>query len=46
MSSLEKIDLNPIGYVKTAAVGDEVKGKSVISQIIIREDLTTALEGD
>ena len=41
----KKIFLNPIGCVKTDAVGDEVKDKSRISQIIIRDDLTEALEG-
>ena len=29
MSSAEKIILNPIGYVKTSAEGEEVKDKSV-----------------
>jgi len=37
--------LNPIGRVKTEAVGDEVKDKSRISQIIIRDELVEALEG-
>jgi tRNA (adenine37-N6)-methyltransferase len=41
----EKILLNPIGYVKTQAVGDEVKDKSRISQIILRDELVEALDG-
>jgi tRNA-Thr(GGU) m(6)t(6)A37 methyltransferase TsaA len=41
----EKILLNPIGYVKTQAVGEEVKDKSRISQIILRDELVEALDG-
>lgn len=41
----EKIVLSPIGYVKTKVVGDEVKDKSIVSQIIINEDLVSALDG-
>ena len=41
----EKIVLNPIGYVKTEAVGDEVKDKSRTSQIVLRDELVEALEG-
>ena len=45
MSSQEKIVLKPIGFVRTSAVGDEVKDKSRISQIVIHEELTEALKG-
>ena len=45
MTFQDKIFLNPIGHVKTEAVGDEVKDKSRISQIIIRDELVEALEG-
>ena len=45
MNFEDKIFLTPIGCVKTDAVGDEVKDKSRISQIIIRDDLVEALEG-
>jgi tRNA-Thr(GGU) m(6)t(6)A37 methyltransferase TsaA len=45
MPFLEKIVLNPIGYVKTEAVGDGVKDKSIISQIILRDDSIQALNG-
>ena len=45
MSHEQKIVLNPIGYVKTVAVGDEVKEKSLISQIVVRDELTDGLSG-
>ena len=41
----EKIILSPIGYVKTDAVGDEVREKSLHSKIIISRNLSAALEG-
>jgi tRNA-Thr(GGU) m(6)t(6)A37 methyltransferase TsaA len=45
MSSELKIVLNSIGYVKTGAIGDEVKGKALISQIVLREELVDGLSG-
>ena len=42
---MEKAVLTPIGFVKTDEVGDEVKDKSRISQIIINDNLAQALEG-
>ena len=45
MSSLCKICLDPIGFVKTNAVGKEVRNKGVISQLILKENLIEALEG-
>ena len=45
MVSSSEICLMPIGFVKTEAVGKEVRDKNVISKIIFREDLTEALEG-
>jgi tRNA-Thr(GGU) m(6)t(6)A37 methyltransferase TsaA len=42
---MEKIVLNPIGYVKTSAVGDEIKDKSRTSQIILQDELAEGLEG-
>jgi len=45
MSSNSKICLEPVGFVKTEAVGKEVRDKNVISQIIFREELTEALDG-
>jgi tRNA-Thr(GGU) m(6)t(6)A37 methyltransferase TsaA len=41
----EKVVLNPIGYVTTEAVGDEVKDKSRVSQIILHDELISALDG-
>ena len=41
----KKIVLNPIGYVKTSAVGDEVKDKSLISQIVLNSELVEGLDG-
>jgi tRNA-Thr(GGU) m(6)t(6)A37 methyltransferase TsaA len=41
----EKVVLNPIGYVKTEAVGDEIKDKSRISKIVINNELVPALDG-
>lgn len=45
MSTLNRINLNPVGVVKTEARGKEVRDKTVISKIIFREELTEALEG-
>ena len=45
MSYELKICLEPVGFVKTDAVGHEVRDKKVISQIVFREELTEALEG-
>ncbi|MCJ7613429.1 tRNA (N6-threonylcarbamoyladenosine(37)-N6)-methyltransferase TrmO [Candidatus Bathyarchaeota archaeon] len=44
-SSSNKICLRPVGFVKTEAVGKEVRAKNVVSQIIFREEYTEALEG-
>lgn len=40
-----KICLEPIGFVKTKAVGKEVRNRNVISQLIFNEKLTESLEG-
>lgn len=45
MSSTEKVELRPIGFVKTEAIGKEVRDKCNVSKIILREDLAEALEG-
>ncbi len=45
MPSQAEIVLKPIGFVRTAAVGDEVKDKSRISQIIINNQFAEALDG-
>jgi tRNA-Thr(GGU) m(6)t(6)A37 methyltransferase TsaA len=41
----EEIVLKPIGFVRTKAVGDEVKDKGRISQIVVNGKLAEALEG-
>jgi len=45
MPVTEKIELKPVGFVRTEAVGKEVKNRSNVSQIILREDLAEALDG-
>ena len=45
MPSQEEIVLKPIGFVRTEAMGDEVKDKDRISQIIVNSELAEALEG-
>jgi len=45
MSAAEKIALKPVGFVKTKAVGKEVRDKGNVSEIVFREDLAEALDG-
>jgi tRNA-Thr(GGU) m(6)t(6)A37 methyltransferase TsaA len=45
MHSFTKIVLNPIGFVKINAGGDEVRNSSLISQIVLRDDLIEGLDG-
>ena len=45
MSYTLKIKLKPVGFIKTKAVGKEVRDKSLISKIVLREDLKESLEG-
>jgi len=45
LASEKKIVLKPVGFVRTEAVGDEVKDKSHFSEIFIDCELTQALEG-
>jgi tRNA-Thr(GGU) m(6)t(6)A37 methyltransferase TsaA len=45
LASEKRIILKPIGFVRTQAVGDEVKDKSHLSEIVIRPEFTKALEG-
>jgi len=40
-----EIVFSPIGYVKTEAVGDQVKDDAVISQIVLMPELVEGLEG-
>jgi tRNA-Thr(GGU) m(6)t(6)A37 methyltransferase TsaA len=45
MISQQEIILKPIGFVKTTAIGDEVKDKTRTSQLVISKELTSALDG-
>ena len=45
MMSEKRIILKPIGFVRTEAVGDEVKDKTRISQIVLHSELAEALDG-
>jgi tRNA-Thr(GGU) m(6)t(6)A37 methyltransferase TsaA len=45
LNSEKRIILNSIGFVRTEAVGDEVKDKSRLSQIILRGEFAEALDG-
>ena len=45
MTFQESITMKPVGYVRTKAVGDEVKDKNVVSEILIRPELSGALDG-
>ena len=45
MPSDAGIVMKPIGFVKTEAVGDEVKDKNRISKIIIHAEFAEALDG-
>jgi tRNA-Thr(GGU) m(6)t(6)A37 methyltransferase TsaA len=45
VSFQERIILNPIGYVKTTAKGEEIKDKASLSQIVLRDDLVEGLSG-
>jgi tRNA-Thr(GGU) m(6)t(6)A37 methyltransferase TsaA len=45
MSSQQEIVLIPIGVVRTTAVGDEVRDRTHTSQLVLRKELTTALDG-
>ncbi|HLN44733.1 MAG TPA: tRNA (N6-threonylcarbamoyladenosine(37)-N6)-methyltransferase TrmO [Candidatus Sulfotelmatobacter sp.] len=43
--SSDRIILQPIGYVRTKAVGDQVKDKTHLSEIVLDWKLTKALDG-
>jgi tRNA-Thr(GGU) m(6)t(6)A37 methyltransferase TsaA len=45
MSAAEKIDVKPIGFVKTKAIGKEVRDEGSVSEIVFRGDLAGALDG-
>lgn len=43
--STKAIELNPIGFVKTKAIGKEVRDKRNISEIVLHQNLKEALDG-
>ena len=45
MSAIMKIELTPIGFVTTRAVGKKVRDKNNVSKIVFSEHLTEALNG-
>ncbi len=45
MSAIAKIELEPIGFVTTTAIGKEVRDKSNVSRIVFSEHLAEALNG-
>lgn len=45
MSKVNMIILKPIGYVRRASINENVKDRSLTSEIVIRKALTRALEG-
>ena len=45
LSYLSKICLEPVGFVQTDAVGNEVRDKNVISKLVFHDRYTEALEG-
>jgi tRNA-Thr(GGU) m(6)t(6)A37 methyltransferase TsaA len=45
MNPPQLVSMKPVGYVRTEAVGDEVKDKTRASEIIIYPELAPALEG-
>ena len=45
MPTINEIKLKPIGYVRRASKQENVKDRSLVSEIIIKKTLTKALEG-
>lgn len=45
MTSEKTIEIKPVGHVRTDAVGDEVKDKNLISEIVVNPELVSALDG-
>jgi tRNA (adenine37-N6)-methyltransferase len=45
MPFMQPITMNPVGYVRSQAVGDEVKDKTRISEIVIQPELAATLDG-
>ena len=49
LSPLEKIEITPIGFVKRASSGKDVKpngkDRSIVSEVVLKKDLAKALDG-
>jgi len=43
--SLKKIEIKPLGFVKRALLGEDVKDKSLVSRIVLKKGFTKALDG-
>jgi len=41
---LKKIEIRPIGFVKRTSSNEDVRDKSLVSRIVLRKDLTEALD--
>ena len=41
----EKIEIRPIGFVRRASSNEDVKDKSLVSEVVLEKDLTKALDG-
>jgi tRNA-Thr(GGU) m(6)t(6)A37 methyltransferase TsaA len=42
---LDQIEIRPIGYVRRTSTGEKVRDRSLISEIILNDTLTKALDG-
>ena len=45
VSAAQRIVLKPIGFVRTRARGKEVRDRRNVSEIVLREDLSEAMDG-
>jgi tRNA (adenine37-N6)-methyltransferase len=45
LSGLRKIEITPIGFVKRASSGENVRDKSLVSRIVLKRVLVKALDG-
>lgn len=45
LSPLKKIEIRPIGFVKRTSSNEDVRDKSLVSKILLRKDLSEALDG-
>ena len=45
MNSQQTVIMEPVGYVKTESLDDEVKDRRHLSQIVLRSELVKAIEG-